>query len=399
MDKLRERKSNAINVSNLNASIERIRAAQERRLKKLTLFRRPISTLLCFVLYCRAYAWACIEYFGQHRTLSLSILGSLLAAVLLYVTPGPHQLYVQSFEEFALIMSWWVFLGILSSVGLGTGLHTFVLYLGPYIASVAMTASECGTLDFETHGDNSFVCPEYSGEIASDPITMPQILLKVWLEALMWGAGTAIGELPPYLVARAARLSGKASQELEEFEQENNTFIHRMKKQALSFLPRLGFFGIMLFASIPNPLFDLAGITCGHLLIPFRTFFLATLAGKAVIKATLQAVFVITLFDLKKITYLIEALEALVPPLQGKLHDLLEKERRKLHRLPGTPIQETATASSWLSLSFLWNMVIFTMIAYFLVSIINACAQEYQAQKNEEELQKIRNLQNIYRKE
>lgn len=31
---------------------------------------------------------------------------------------------------------------------------------------------------------------------------------KVRLEAMCWGAGTALGELPPYFMARAARLSG-----------------------------------------------------------------------------------------------------------------------------------------------------------------------------------------------
>ena len=31
---------------------------------------------------------------------------------------------------------------------------------------------------------------------------------KVRVEAFCWGAGTAIGELPPYFMARAARLSG-----------------------------------------------------------------------------------------------------------------------------------------------------------------------------------------------
>jgi len=56
----------------------------------------------------------------------------------------------------------------------------------------------------------------------------------------------------------------------------------------VSRLGNIGFFGIMLFASIPNPLFDLAGLTCGHMLIPFATFFLATLLGKAAIKANLQ---------------------------------------------------------------------------------------------------------------
>lgn len=39
-------------------------------------------------------------------------------------------------------------LGILSSVGLGTGLHTFLLYLGPHIAQVTLAAYECGSLNF-----------------------------------------------------------------------------------------------------------------------------------------------------------------------------------------------------------------------------------------------------------
>ena len=31
------------------------------------------------------------------------------------------------------------------------------------------------------------------------------IMSKVRLEAFMWGAGTAIGELPPYFMARAGK--------------------------------------------------------------------------------------------------------------------------------------------------------------------------------------------------
>jgi hypothetical protein len=42
---------------------------------------------------------------------------------------------------------------------------------------------------------------------------------KVRLEAFMWGAGTAIGELPPYFMAKAARLSGTSIEE-EEVEEE-----------------------------------------------------------------------------------------------------------------------------------------------------------------------------------
>ena len=46
-------------------------------------------------------------------------------------------------------------------------------------------------------------------------------------------------------------------------------------------------------AQVPNPLFDLAGITCGHCLVPFWTFFGATLIGKAVIKMHLQVIIVL----------------------------------------------------------------------------------------------------------
>ena len=42
------------------------------------------------------------------------------------------------------------------------------------------------------------------------------------------------------------------------------------------------------FSQIPNPLFDLAGITCGHFLVPFWTFFGATLIGKAIVKMHIQ---------------------------------------------------------------------------------------------------------------
>ena len=41
---------------------------------------------------------------------------------------------------------------------------------------------------------------------------------------------------------------------------------------------------------IPNPLFDRAGITCGHFLVPFGSFFGATLIGKAIIKMHIQVV-------------------------------------------------------------------------------------------------------------
>ena len=44
--------------------------------------------------------------------------------------------YFQDTEKYFMWCAWWVGLGVLSSVGFGTGLHTFLLYLGPHIAAV-----------------------------------------------------------------------------------------------------------------------------------------------------------------------------------------------------------------------------------------------------------------------
>jgi uncharacterized membrane protein YdjX (TVP38/TMEM64 family) len=61
-------------------------------------------------------------------------------------------------------------------------------------------------------------------------------------------------------------------------------------------LQKYGFITVLACASIPNPLFDLAGITCGHFKIAFKTFFSATFIGKAIIKVHIQMIFVISIF-------------------------------------------------------------------------------------------------------
>ena len=70
-------------------------------------------------------------------------------------------------------------LGVLSSVGLGTGLHTFLLYLGPHIAAVTLAAYECGSTDFpEPPYPDSIVCPDETGA-EKIPITIWSIMAKV----------------------------------------------------------------------------------------------------------------------------------------------------------------------------------------------------------------------------
>lgn len=58
------------------------------------------------------------------------------------------------------------------------------------------------------------ICPD---EVDTAWVTsLWNIMLKVRVEAMMWGAGTALGELPPYFMARAARLSGRPPDEDKE---------------------------------------------------------------------------------------------------------------------------------------------------------------------------------------
>ncbi|KAG0409868.1 hypothetical protein HPB47_013012, partial [Ixodes persulcatus] len=101
------------------------------------------------------------------------------------------------------------------------------------------------------------------------------------------------------------RLSGNEDlEDLEELEElmekeksKDLSFLDKAKLAVEKLVERVGFLGILACASIPNPLFDLAGITCGHFLVPFWTFFGATLIGKAIIKMHIQKLFVIIAFN------------------------------------------------------------------------------------------------------
>ena len=77
-----------------------------------------------------------------------------------------------------------MWLGILSSVGLGTGLHTFLLYLGPHIASVTMAAYACGSLDFpQPPYPDEILCPDEEGHQAA--VGVWAIMAKVLAEGIV----------------------------------------------------------------------------------------------------------------------------------------------------------------------------------------------------------------------
>eukprot|EP01135_Chromosphaera_perkinsii_P010531 Nk52_evm41s2152 gene=Nk52_evmTU41s2152 len=362
--------------------------------KKITLWSSPFTTV-SFFLRESMYQFQLLLLWALENSL---VVGSLTACIAIflgfYMTPGKHQVYMEVFDFWLYLSCWWVGLGILSSVGLGTGLHTFLLYLGPFIAKTTMAAWECGSVNFATAGEEAFVCPS-SGD---DEVSFWQILGKVRFEAFMWGAGTAIGELPPYFVARAARISGEEDEEimeeLNEIEEiqnaKNMSLFMKMKKGVHDLVNKVGFFGILLCASIPNPLFDLAGITCGHFLIPFTTFFGATLIGKAVIKTHIQMISVIMVFSKQYFEMIIALVEKTVPVLRGPIEDWLLKQRNTFHRMPGHAVVEEKQKSI---ISTLWDTILIVMLGYFVVSIVNSMAQTSAKRRDDDAIRLLEGKQ------
>jgi len=352
--------------------------------ESIVLWKRPLTTIEYFT----KESIDLMIYYGnkllQYKLLVFFVVSLVILASAAVQVAGPHQAYAILVYKKILWCSYWIGLGILSSVGLGTGLHTFLLYLGPHIAKVTLAAYECGTLDFpEPPYPDEIICP--SEEKLSTVVSIFAILSKVRLEAICWGAGTALGELPPYFMARAARLSGidpdDEDDELAEFEelqkkkQEELTIVDKGKLFVEHIVQKVGFLGILACASIPNPLFDLAGITCGHFLVPFWTFFGATLIGKAIIKMHIQKLFVIVAFNETLINTALSWL-TLIPVVGAKLETpfraFLDSQRNKLHTQGGAPVADKGNL-----LAAIFEKFVFAMILYFVISIVNSFAQSH----------------------
>jgi uncharacterized membrane protein YdjX (TVP38/TMEM64 family) len=94
-----------------------------------------------------------------------------------------------------------------------------------------------------------------------------------WLIGLAAGIGAGLGELTGYLVGYGGR--GAV---------ENRQSYSRIRR----WMERYGVWVIFAMAAVPNPVFDIAGITAGMMRIPVGLFLLAAVAGN-VLKATAVA--------------------------------------------------------------------------------------------------------------
>ena len=474
------------------------------------------------------YFYSTLSTIVQRYQISIPLLGFI--TVTFYVLENPPERFasvatiIREEGSFAL---YWIILGVLSSIGLGSGLHTFVLFLGPHIMRIANIAILHGSTDFTGKIQSYFTWPENGWDIGalaqafspsyavdawdlhthrlitnnnittclqqqshnehdlpldttcqtmiandlSEPeVSFFAIVIKVWWACFLWGFGTSLGELPPYFIALAAARAGTALDELNEIAQlekdieedkkeeeqkkakvtdkTNNkrskskttkqtketidddssttmndsvvaahphhhaSFVDRAKVWVFECVKQYGFWAILVAASIPNPLFDLAGLTCGTFGVSFWTFFGATFIGKAVIKVSIQAFFIIAITKYGPILF--EFFRTFAPASIAQLITNFEKnfERsqhcvcvqetsftdceiccvRDFHakgssnecislcNLAGTPDAHNCASSGKGSnsiISDLWGYFLTLMILWFVSTLIQSLVSEY----------------------
>lgn len=401
-------------------AISGLRAKHQQELENLTLTTQPFKTLKFFILAMVQYIKRSISYLLA-RGGWLLLLSAVVASsgFLLISIDGPHEKHLEELCKYFWFVSWWVALGVASSIGLGSGLHTFVLYLGPHIALFTIKAMQCGRIDLKSAPYDTIQlkkgpswldksCSEFGPplfpSLNGSRIPLSSILPQVQLEAILWGIGTALGELPPYFISRAARLSGGKMDALEEFDTSSDedsgiiaTHLNQIKCWFFSHAQHLNFFTILVLASVPNPLFDLAGIMCGQFGIPFWKFFLSTLIGKALIKTHIQTVFIISVCNNQLLDWIeneliwllsfIPGFAAVLPSLIAKLNAVKDKYLAAPHS-----VTSNIKVKKWdFSFTSIWNTVVWLMLMNFFIKIVTATAQRYLKKQQEKELDALTN--------
>lgn len=113
-------------------------------MSSIKLHTHPLLVLSSFVKFVVEETRDFIAYLVKnHLVISAFV---MLFSVLLSISnkiKGPHQIMYELIQQQAFRYGTWFFLGVSSSIAVGAGFHTFILFLGPYIAEVTLAAYEC----------------------------------------------------------------------------------------------------------------------------------------------------------------------------------------------------------------------------------------------------------------
>lgn len=382
-------------------------------LERLTITSRPFKTLSFFVLaIAQNLERTCSSVLKKGYQLKTAMLLVVATWLLLMFTDGLNEKHLQELLWYVRFGLWWIILGVASSIGLGSGLHTFIMYLAPHVALFTIKAVQCGRVDLKSAPYDTILlerrpswlekdCLQFGPPIYHETIPFSKILQEVYLEAILWGIGTALGELPPYFLSRTASMSGRIIDELEDLDASISegflsSALRQAKRWLMSHSQYLSFTLILLLASVPNPLFDLAGILCGQFNIPFWKFFLATLIGKAIVKVCIQTTLVITLCNNQLLDLVEKRLIwafSNVPGVASVLPSFVSKLKMAKNKFLSAHVAASASTSvkgkKWnLSFSLVWNTLVWLMVANFIIQIVTSTAQGYLRTQQEREISK-----------
>ena len=108
----------------------------------VTVFNSPLVSLKALSIVLLNTLKSSLNFILAHWVIFLV---STLALIAISTVPLPPALDQEreTVKDIGLFALYWVGLGVASSIGLGTGLHTFILYLGPHIAQVVIASNEC----------------------------------------------------------------------------------------------------------------------------------------------------------------------------------------------------------------------------------------------------------------
>lgn len=393
--------------------VEELRKKHRVDLERLTITSRPFKTLSFFVLaIAQNLERTCSSVLKKGYQLKTAMLLVVATWLLLMFTDGLNEKHLQELLWYVRFGLWWIILGVASSIGLGSGLHTFIMYLAPHVALFTIKAVQCGRVDLKSAPYDTILlerrpswlekdCLQFGPPIYHETIPFSKILQEVYLEAILWGIGTALGELPPYFLSRTASMSGRIIDELEDLDASISegflsSALRQAKRWLMSHSQYLSFTLILLLASVPNPLFDLAGILCGQFNIPFWKFFLATLIGKAIVKVCIQTTLVITLCNNQLLDLVEKRLIwafSNVPGVASVLPSFVSKLKMAKNKFLSAHVAASASTSvkgkKWnLSFSLVWNTLVWLMVANFIIQIVTSTAQGYLRTQQEREISK-----------
>ena len=436
-------------------------------LASLRLHRRPLATLghagAALAGWARGALWGAWGRAWVRLGLLplLIVLGALRSA-------GRVPAAVDAWAAWAV---WWVGLGVLSSIGLGTGMHSGILFLWPHVFKVVAAAERCGTVGFPTHLDTwysaeTFRCPpgapggaaagagaavgdsaagwwaavaerlwgsegaeaaavaaaEAASAALAREVTFSQLFLVTYPAVLLWGIGTAIGEIPPYLMSYHAKLRGGAvSAELSEALLETGggggsggaggwagRWVRSWTQWMMRVVQERGLVAVVLLSAWPNAAFDLCGMACGMFLMPFWTFFGGLVVGKGFIKTAWQSALFVALFMRRSREAILQGVrERLAVPLSiggrettlgefvsEKAVQQLQKFQNRVAALESTEGAAAARAAEsfdfgslhslegWVDLlrsctPSLWSAFLCTVILVFVATTVEQIAQQH----------------------